>query len=291
MTTLDIQKKLNVLGYGPIPLYTPAGKYGPITKQEISRFQQDHGLHVDGIAGPQTMAALFPPAENKGSYVIISQKALDLTLFSEIGSREDYDAIYRRPQVPGAQSGITVGFGYDLGYNTPKQIVEDWNDLVSDDMLAAMISASGFKGNAAMKHLPNIKKKISISWENAEHVFLERTLPRYAGDAAARYPGLKQLYSDTAGVIVDLVFNRGDSISGSTRTEMADLIPAIKKQDYIRIEALILSMKRLWDGKTDDGTVEKRVGGLLTRCDNRAKLVHNSKRKYLEDELVFVYYK
>jgi len=50
-----IQEKLVRWGYfdGPAD-----GIYGPNTQQAVRRFQQKNGLQVDGIAGPQTLAAL-----------------------------------------------------------------------------------------------------------------------------------------------------------------------------------------------------------------------------------------
>jgi peptidoglycan hydrolase-like protein with peptidoglycan-binding domain/tetratricopeptide (TPR) repeat protein len=37
------------------------GRYGPLTEQGVRRFQADHGLEVDGIAGRQTLATLSSP--------------------------------------------------------------------------------------------------------------------------------------------------------------------------------------------------------------------------------------
>src|SRR5262249_42133014 len=34
------------------------GRYGPLTEAAVARFQADHGLTVDRIAGPLTLAAL-----------------------------------------------------------------------------------------------------------------------------------------------------------------------------------------------------------------------------------------
>ena len=43
--------------FGPID-----GRYGPRTEQAVRRFQTAHGLEVDGIAGPLTLAALRKPS-------------------------------------------------------------------------------------------------------------------------------------------------------------------------------------------------------------------------------------
>jgi peptidoglycan DL-endopeptidase CwlO len=51
-TTMALQRALGV----------PAdGEYGPITRAAVRRFQANHGLLVDGIAGPQTLGALGLP--------------------------------------------------------------------------------------------------------------------------------------------------------------------------------------------------------------------------------------
>jgi peptidoglycan hydrolase-like protein with peptidoglycan-binding domain len=56
VTLTDIQHGLNILGASP-PL-TEDGKSGPMTVAAIKSFQLTHGLAADGIAGPQTKAAI-----------------------------------------------------------------------------------------------------------------------------------------------------------------------------------------------------------------------------------------
>jgi peptidoglycan hydrolase-like protein with peptidoglycan-binding domain len=50
-----LQRRLTRAGYAPGPI---DGRYGPRTEQAVMRFQAAHGLLVDGITGPQTIARL-----------------------------------------------------------------------------------------------------------------------------------------------------------------------------------------------------------------------------------------
>lgn len=50
-----LQRALAQAGYSP---GTIDGSYGNATTQAVSRFQQAHALAADGVAGPQTLAAL-----------------------------------------------------------------------------------------------------------------------------------------------------------------------------------------------------------------------------------------
>ena len=53
-----LQLRLAEVGAG---LGAVDGRYGPLTEQAVARFQAAHGLVVDGIAGPVTLAALTAP--------------------------------------------------------------------------------------------------------------------------------------------------------------------------------------------------------------------------------------
>lgn len=63
-TVLDIQRRLSSLGYNLGPL---DGKDGPKTRDAVKQFQRAWGLAADGVAGPKTLALLFPPVEVNGS--------------------------------------------------------------------------------------------------------------------------------------------------------------------------------------------------------------------------------
>jgi peptidoglycan hydrolase-like protein with peptidoglycan-binding domain len=53
-----LQRRLRRLGSSPGPI---DGLYGPLTEGAVMRFQQRHGLAVDGIVGRQTKRTLYTP--------------------------------------------------------------------------------------------------------------------------------------------------------------------------------------------------------------------------------------
>jgi peptidoglycan L-alanyl-D-glutamate endopeptidase CwlK len=60
-----LQKKLKAQGFNPGRI---DGAYGPVTKAAVRGFQRNSGLRADGIAGPQTLAALgFQPKAGPSS--------------------------------------------------------------------------------------------------------------------------------------------------------------------------------------------------------------------------------
>lgn len=54
-STMQLQRALNRLGFGPVDV---DGAAGPKTREATARFQSAHGLDADGIAGPKTWPAL-----------------------------------------------------------------------------------------------------------------------------------------------------------------------------------------------------------------------------------------
>ena len=180
------------------------------------------------------------------------------------GDKRYYNKFLTHPTFPGGMSGVTIGFGYDLGFNSRDRIKSDWQGLVNGNCLVFLISCSGVKGLAAKKLITPTAKIFTIPYEVAEKVFMEKTLVRVTDLAIATFPGLADLNNDTQGVIVGLVYNRGSALVGDRRTEMAALVPAIANKDYKEIAFQIDKMKRLWVGNSK---------GLVTRREDEARIV------------------
>lgn len=197
---------------------------------------------------------------------MISQKAIDLIIASE--------GCDLSPNWPGGESGVTYGYGYDLGYNTHDSIRKDWGGLVSKEVLDFMLSVSGLKGQPAKAQVTDLTKRYRISNPAAQTVLKTVSIPKFTSLALRTYPGLDKLNPDTIGAIVSLVFNRGASFgvegkpSWESRREMRELAPLIASADYPAIAEKIESMKRLWDGK--------KMNGLIVRRENEANLINES---------------
>ncbi len=67
----ELQTALNRAGANP-PLDVD-GDFGPLTEQVVKSFQQAVGIKVDGIAGPETIAAILAVNDRKAAEEAASQ--------------------------------------------------------------------------------------------------------------------------------------------------------------------------------------------------------------------------
>ena len=251
-------------------------------KEEIVKdVQRLLGIKDDGVDGPVTWGTIKNKLSNGVTVEgeldvkhitptqpdILSQKSIDLILKHEVGGGESYyNKFLKKPTWPGGASGVTIGIGYDLGYNTLTQFEKDWKGKISNTDFNLLNTALGVRGSSASNIISRYRN-IEIPWEVAFDVYKQSTLPRFIGYTKSAFPKSEELCPDAFGALVSLVFNRGASMSGSTRTEMANIRPLVLKKDYRGIAAQIRSMKRLWVGKGLDG--------LLRRRDEEAALVES----------------
>jgi len=95
-------------------------------------------------------------------------------------------------------------------------------------------------------------------------VFNKCTVPRFYAQMVRIYPEAATIDPDAACALLSLVFNRGSSLNGERRKEMADIQTALKKNDLPAIVGLLREQKRLWpDSK-----------GLRNRRDAEADFFH-----------------
>lgn len=185
---------------------------------------------------------------------MIPQRAIDLILKSE--------GIDQPWKWPGGHSGITIGYGYDLGYETT--FPRDWAGVLTPPMIDALGAAHGWRGQKAAEMASSFRW-INITKEQARPVFDNRTVPHYEAETDAAFPGYQLLPDLAKGALVSLVFNRGSSMTGPRRAEMRAVRDAVRRQDLEEIADQIRAMKHLWAGQGLDG--------LLVRRDAEASLV------------------
>ena len=176
-----------------------------------------------------------------------------------------------KPDWPGGQSGVTIGFGYDIGYVTVDQFESDWGELVKPPVCRRLRAVIGVRALRARNRVGELSD-VRVSRNAAEQVFNARTLPLYELRAAQAFPGLDALPEDARGALVSLVYNRGTSMVDSSpedrRREMRAIRAAVARGNLAEIAAQLRSMKRLWEGQG--------LGGLIARREEEAQLVESA---------------
>lgn len=191
----------------------------------------------------------------------MSEKALKLILDFEVGGGQRYyDAKLARPTWPGEKSGVTIGVGYDLGYNSETQFRADWPKLPLE-VRNRLCTVVGIKGPAAQPAARRVRD-ILIPWALAFDVFMRRTVPRFEAEMLKAFPGAEELPADAYWALVSLVFNRGGALQGKNREDMQDihniLRDGVQAGDLEAIAEQLREMKRIWRGRGLDGLVRRR---------------------------------
>jgi GH24 family phage-related lysozyme (muramidase) len=203
---------------------------------------------------------------------MIPQKAIDLILEAE--------GVDQPGRWPGGGSGITLGYGCDIGAD-PKSL-DFWTGILANEEIALLQSAKGITGRAAAQ-IQTRFHDIRVTEAQARDVFLHQSLPREERLTATAFPGSEALPGPAFGALVSLVYNRGTDLDGDRRREMRAIhdaivnsqkneegeFPEVRQNNLLRfIAGQFRSMKRLWVGKGLDG--------LLNRRDAEADLVESA---------------
>jgi GH24 family phage-related lysozyme (muramidase) len=179
----------------------------------------------------------------------ISPKAFDLIV--------KFEGLDRPGVWPGGQSGVTIGYGYDLGYRTSQEFLRDWGDKLPRQVVTRLSNVIGKRGQDAREASLSLKD-IGIPQAAAAEVLKANSIPWAISETKRVFPGVELLPQDAAGALVSIVFNRGGSTSGDSRREMRAIQKAVLSKDLNEIVKQILSMKRLWEGRGLDGLLRRR---------------------------------
>lgn len=200
----------------------------------------------------------------------ISEAAKDMIVYYEVGGKSYYEKYLTKPTVPAWQStssGVTIGFGFDCGYNSPQQIQAALEGIVPQEQIDLLKKCSGYKGRSAYYNaLPKVKYNVRISYDQAEQIFERDSLPRFTKLTKDAFDLAEdRLHPDSNGALVSLVFNRGSLIDYSDRRkEMAWIKYNISIGKEEKVPDDIRHMKRLWS--------YSRLRGLHLRRDAEAKM-------------------
>jgi hypothetical protein len=241
----------------------------------------------DGNVGPQTVtkieAFINPslPKPQPGASMVVSTKSLELVIEEEVSSKEVYNKKYQNPIWPGGDSGVTIGIGYDLGFNSGADITAAWGLHLSSADLNLLLTVKKLTGLTARNALPGVKS-VKIPYDIALKVFYQVSMPVFSKKVKRIYPGAEKLPPDAQGALLSLVYNRGESLDPKkpSRREMRNIVPLVAAGNLNGIAREIRSMKRLWD--------PQKLPGLIKRREKEAVLVENASFNILPEDLVIV---
>lgn len=188
-----------------------------------------------------------------------------------------FEGFERHPYWPGGVSGVTIGYGYDLGYHTQRDLFDDWIDEGriacpgGGIEIQALFESCGKTGEEARAMVELVRDCLVLEID-ARIVFEQRSLPKYERLTREAFPGVYDLPDPVYSALVSLVYNRGPDMgkpgteSWNRRYEMRLIRAAVKERDIGEIAQLILDMKRLWPGGMD---------GLLRRRNAEAAMIES----------------
>ena len=254
---IEAQGLLNRAG----AILDPDGSYGGGTETAVREFQTANGLPVTGTIDADTWQKLRGLPEPSPD---IPTRAVAFIAREEVSSRQYYDTKCARPTWPGGASGVTIGVGYDLGYQG--KFDADWSDLLTPTQMDALRPWLGRQGATASAG-PAQLQAVSIPWHAAWTVFIRRSLPGEITLTRATFHGPVAPPPLCLGVLVSLVYNRGTSMTDSqqspgNRKEMRDIRDAVAAGRLGDVPAALRAMKRLWP----------EGNGLRDRREREAKL-------------------
>ncbi|MDX8406700.1 MAG: hypothetical protein R8K50_11200 [Mariprofundus sp.] len=258
-------------------------------QKRLQYIQTRLGLKPDGLLGPDTLSRieqlLDQSADSSAATVtkpacqlICSRSGLEQIATFEISSSAYYRQFLSKPSWPKGESGITIGIGYDLGYQSTACIRRDWQGSIAERDIERLVAVAGLKKNRAEQALSTVAD-IVIPLAAANQVYYTSTLPAFAKKTRKAYPGVELLPADAQAMLLSLVYNRGASMAGNKRREMKAIVPLVEAAELSAIAEQIRAMKRLW------GT---NLSGLRLRRDREADLIEHANRDYSPDELVYL---
>lgn len=256
----QLQSALNKVG----AMLVPDGDFGRGTERGVLYAQDMAGQPTTGVAE----TTLWEWLERQPiPYEKLNTDGVAFIAKEETGGLQYYEMVTRWPNYPGAESGITIGVGYDLRFNTETDFREFWGKYLPASYLEELSKDIGVRGSK--KRAEELKSMgIDVPFKSAWPVFNGLTLPRFYSETKSIYSSIDSLPDLCRSVLVSIVYNRGPSLNGSTRKEMKEIQQILNRADNSslgklgkiaileEVEDQILSMKRLWN--PGSGLIKRR---------------------------------
>ena len=237
-------------------------------------YREREEIAAEAAAEIGATAAAAPSALAIAAAERVSDKAFKLIVDYETGGRAFYERVIKqRPIWPKEASGITIGFGYDLGYVSLDEYRSDWAQVIATltaTQKSAMEACVGFhsgKDSAAkMQELLARVRDIVFSWDASQIVFKAKTLPKFALLTDQALPNCSLLNGDCFGVLVSLTFNRGPSYSTPQKPsdvkdryrEMRKIKADMVAKNFADIPKQLKEMIRIWVGTAVETGLRRR---------------------------------
>ncbi len=169
-----------------------------------------------------------------------------------------YEGCPPHPEWPGGESGITLGYGVDIGADSDG--LAAWKPFLSDADYARLEKVTDLTGSDAEDALPSVKD-IKIDPDDALTVFEQNTAPTYIATTQDAFPNTDSLPDDSFGALVSLVYNRGPGMTDKpgqlTRANMRairDMLAANDPTRWPEIVTELAKMALLWNnGQPNQG--------------------------------------
>jgi len=170
----------------------------------------------------------------------VSATAIDLI--------KSFEGCPPHPVWPGFSSGITLGWGCDIGAD-PASLAA-WQQYLNPNDYNRLGAVKGLTGVSARNALASVAE-IVIQQQDADAVLSNYTLTNEVDSTLKAFPAADQLPDDSFGALVSLVYNRGPSLNGDRRVEMLAIRDDLTagKARWPDAVVQIAKMVRLWPGE------------------------------------------
>ena len=179
----------------------------------------------------------------------ISDDAFNLIVCEEDLGEEYYRKHYTHFEWPGGASGPTIGIGYDCGYCTTGEARIDWDGILPDPYIEAIVRACGLRGELAHAFVRQHGQTVTVTWEQAIAEFRHREIPKWINRVSHALPHCDLLSPDSFGALVSLSYNRGTGGYNDPHprdAEMRAIKAHMSAHNFSHIPSDIRSMARLW---------------------------------------------